>query len=227
MNRGLTLVLAGLLGWTSSAQAAPAVVIVDVGHSAQAPGSTSAYGRPEYGFNAQLGRLLVSALRARGVDARLREGHATLTGRTAGTDGAQLFVSIHHDSIQQAWLDQGRREEFSGFSVFVSAKNPAFEKSLMCARRVGRAMAADGERPSLYHATPILGENRPLLDKPNGVHRYDNLVVLKAARSPAILIEAGVIVNPHEDRRLGEPATAQRLAGAMADGIAGCLAQAP
>ena len=222
MKAFLTLVLTGLLASAFGAQAAP-VVIVDVGHSAQAPGARSAYGRPEYGFNAQLARLLVPALRDRGMDARLREGHATLTERTAGTAGADLFVSVHHDSIQQAWIDQGRQAEFSGFSVFVSNKNPAMEKSLACARWVGRALVAAGERPSLYHATPIPGENRPFLDKPHGVHRYDNLVVLKTSRAPAILVEAGVIVNPHEDRRLGEPATAQRLAAAMADGIAGCL----
>lgn len=215
------LLTLGLL--LSASAAASPTVVVDVGHSKDAPGVQSAYGRPEYGFNAQLGRLLVPALQAHGVTARLREGPASLTERTAGTAGADLFVSIHHDSIQQAWIDQGRREEFSGFSVFVSTKNPAYDQSLACARWVGRALATSGERPSHYHATPIPGENRPLLDPTHGVHRYDNLVVLKTAKSPAILIEAGVIANPHEDRRLGDPATAQKLAQAIAQGVAGCL----
>ena len=55
---------------------------------------------------------------------------------------------------------------------------------------------AAGEKPSLYHAEPIAGENRPLLDRRLGVHRFDGLAVLKTATMPAVLVEAGVIVNP-------------------------------
>lgn len=216
--------LAGLaVAMVAGAAQAQPVVVVDTGHSARSPGARSAYDRPEYGFNAQLVHYLVPALQAKGVTVRLSNVQGTLAVRTQGTDQAHLFVSIHHDSIPQAWIDQGRRKEFSGFSVFVSQKNSDQAKSLMCARTVGRGLLQAGETPSKYHATPMAGENRPLLDPAHGVHRYDDLIVLKSARSPALLVEAGVIANPDEDRRLGEPATAKRLAQAIADGVASCL----
>ena len=51
-----------------------------------------------------------------------------------------------------------------------------------------------GFKPNLYHGLDIPNERKQLYSK-NGVYRYDNLVVLKTARSPAILIEVGVLTN--------------------------------
>ena len=60
---------------------------------------------------------------------------------------------------------------------------------------------AAGEKPSLYHAEPIAGENRPLLAPPPGRASLDGLAVLKTATMPAVLVEAGVIVNPDDEAR--------------------------
>ena len=97
--------------------------------------------------------------------------------------------------MQQKYIDAGRQREFAGFSIFVSQRNPRYEESLRCAKAIGEALVAAGEKPSLYHAEPIAGENRPLLDRRLGVHRFDGLAVLKTATMPAVLVEAGVIVN--------------------------------
>jgi N-acetylmuramoyl-L-alanine amidase len=83
-------------------------------------------------------------------------------------------------------------------------------------------MLAIGEKPSLYHATPIQGENRPLIDKRLGVHEYDDLIVLKTAPIPAVLVEIGVIANPDEERRLSQPDTIQRISKAIETGIHRC-----
>ena len=64
---------------------------------------------------------------------------------------------------------------------------------------------AAGEKPSLYHAEPIAGENRLALDRRLGVHRFDGLAVLKTATMPAVLVEAGVIVNPDDEARWRGP----------------------
>jgi len=57
----------------------------------------------------------------------------------------------------------------------------------------------------------------------NGVHYYDNLIVLKTARTPAVLVEAGVILNRDEELRMRSEETRKRIAGAVAQGLARCL----
>lgn len=64
---------------------------------------------------------------------------------------------------------------------------------------------------------------KPFADRANGVHYYDNLAVLKGAASPAVLLEAGVIVNRDEEPMLASSANHQRMAGAVARGLASCL----
>ena len=97
--------------------------------------------------------------------------------------------------MQQKYIDAGRQREFAGFSIFVSQRNPATRKACAAPRRSARRWWRRA-KPSLYHAEPIAGENRPLLDRRLGVHRFDGLAVLKTATMPAVLVEAGVIVNP-------------------------------
>jgi N-acetylmuramoyl-L-alanine amidase len=222
-----TLALAGACSMVISAGAV--TVVLDTGHTPKRPGSTSATGKPEYGYNLALSNRVAAALEAAGITV-LRIGadgqEVALGARTAGTGSAALFVSIHHDSIQQSWIDEGRAPEYAGFSVFVSGKNPRPNQSLACARMVGDALVRSGEKPSLYHATPIKGENRPLLDEARGVHRFDDLVVLKSASSPALLIEAGVIVNPKEAVRLAQAQTIDVLGRQISAAITACLGSA-
>ena len=46
---------------------------------------------------------------------------------------------------------------------------------------------------------------RELLDAQAGVYRYDQLIVLKDTRMPAVLLEAGSIVNRDEELLLATP----------------------
>jgi N-acetylmuramoyl-L-alanine amidase len=77
--------------------------------------------------------------------------------------------------------------------------------------------------PSRYHADPVIGENRPFADETNGVHYYDNLAVSKTAKMPAVLIEAGVIINREDEARMNDPAVRSRIAQAISAGAARCL----
>ncbi|HWW99358.1 N-acetylmuramoyl-L-alanine amidase [Collimonas sp.] len=203
-------------------------LVIDTGHSAEKPGATGPAGKREFDLNRQLAVALVKALRIQGAqvtDVAAAGSPLSLQARTKASSGAALFVSIHHDSMQQAWLDAGRSREFSGYALFVSASKPQYGRSLECAKDISRHMQAIGEHPSLYHATPIAGENRPLIDSALGIHRFDDLVVLKTAQSPALLIEVGVLANPDEEPRLAAPQFAERAAGAIAGGIRQCLSQ--
>ena len=200
-------------------------IVVDTGHTPQRPGATGASGRVEYLYNLDLSAEVADELKALGdrVTRVAADGAEVPLGKRALTaPTADFFMSIHHDSMQQKYIDAGRQHEFAGFAIFVSEKNPHYEQSLRCARAIGEQMLAAGEKPSLYHAEPIAGENRPLLDRRLGVHRFDGLAVLKTAPMPAVLVEAGVIVNPDEERRLARPYIIHRLAQAMARGAHAC-----
>lgn len=200
-------------------------IVVDTGHTPQRPGATGASGRVEYQYNLDLSTALTKHLQTAGLRVTRVSADGVeiaLADRATRTPDANFFVSIHHDSMQQAWIDAGRRREFAGFSLFVSEKNPQYTQSLRCARAIGEQMLVAGETPSRYHATPIPGENRPFIDERLSVHRFDDLVVLRTATMPAVLVEAGVIANPDEEARLGQPQTIERLASAIARGIQTC-----
>jgi N-acetylmuramoyl-L-alanine amidase len=112
---------------------------------------------------------------------------------------------------------------FSGFSLFVSRLNSHTKSSLKCASAIGAALRGAGFIPSRYHADPIVGENRPFADEANGVHYFDNLAVLKTASIPALLFEAGVIVNRDEELRMRNPAVRAQIVQAMVTGAEACL----
>ncbi|WP_170294615.1 N-acetylmuramoyl-L-alanine amidase family protein [Roseospira navarrensis] len=230
------LLLAAVLAPDSvGAACAPSAltVAVDIGHGPASPGATSARGRSEHAFNQELAARVRDHLVSRGVAARLvlteAGGAPDLWDRPrlARAMGANLLLSIHHDSVQPQYLErgdlEGRPARFSrhaqGHSLFVSSKNPASDASLAAARAIGRALADWGLAPSLHHAEPIPGENRPLLDKALGIHDFADLIVLKTAAMPAVLVEAGVIVHPEEETRLRDPFHQDMLAEAIARGV--------
>ena len=184
----------------------------------------SASGRPEFEYNLELAMEVRGVLMAAGHDVRMigeRGDYAELHHRTRDARGAKLFVSIHHDSVQERLLPQADR--FAGFSLFISRSNPELGKSLACASAIGARLRAAGFVPSRYHADPVLGEDRPFADEANGVHYFDNLAVGRTATMPSVLVEAGVIVNREEDLRMRDPAVRGAIARAIGAGILACL----
>ena len=197
---------------------------MDVGHYHAEPGVISYSGVPEFEFNLRLANEVRERMEANGMRVRMIGAKGDLiflTQRTHAAKGADLFVSIHHDSAR-AHL-HSRREEFAGFSLFISRHNPKLEKSLACASAIGAELRAAGMKPSRYHADPVIGENRPFADERNGVHFYDNLGVGKTAKMPSVLVEAGVIVNRKEEARMLDPGVRASIAQAIATGAARCL----
>ncbi|MCK4120411.1 N-acetylmuramoyl-L-alanine amidase family protein [Ralstonia nicotianae] len=220
-------VLAGVLAVAAvfaSASSAAAVVAVDVGHSLAKPGSTSASGKAEFEYNRALAEDVIAELAANGIQTRaigLDGGMDVLTARTEVARGADLFLSIHHDSVQPQYLQMADR--FSGYGVFASRTNPDPLTSFSCAKAIADRLQAAGRSPSLHHAEPIKGENRPLADVQRGVYWFDDLVVLKTATQPAVLVEAAIIVNPNEDRMISDARNRRAIASAIAAGVSTCL----
>lgn len=211
-----------------------ASIAVDVGHYLKNPGVISARGIPEFEYNLQLAREVSESLRRAGHKTILigDDGMAeSLGSRAPRASGMDLFISIHHDSVQPHYLSNWQHEgetrnysdRFSGYSVFVSRLNPRLARSLECASAIGAEMRKSGFAASRYHAETIPGENRPFADEANGVHYFDNLAVLKTASIPALLFEAGLIVNRDEELRMRDSAVRQRIASAIVSAVRKCL----
>ena len=197
---------------------------MDVGHYHAEPGVISYSGVPEFEFNLRLANEVREKVEANGMRVRMIGAKGDLiflTQRTRAAKGADLFVSIHHDSAREHL--HTRRHEFAGFSLFISRHNPQLEKSLACASAIGAELRAAGMTPSRYHADPVIGENRPFADERNGVHYYDNLGVGKTATMPSVLVEAGVIINRDEEARMNDATIRASIAQAIATGAARCL----
>ena len=193
-------------------------IVLDVGHTAESEGATSARNVPEFVFNLRLAQRIEEKLKAEGfAETRLllTEGKArpSLVKRVAAANDlhANLFLSIHHDSVPNSllenWEFEGKKshfsDRFSGYSVFVSRNNPDFKTSLSFAELVGKEMKAQGLQYARQYTQAIMGRyQHPLLNKETGVYSYDQLVVLRTTRMPAVLLEAGSIINRDEELKM-------------------------
>jgi N-acetylmuramoyl-L-alanine amidase len=196
-------------------------IVLDVGHTAASEGATSARNVAEFVFNLRLARRIEEKLKSEGfAETRLlvTEGKArpSLVRRVAAANDlhANLLLSIHHDSVPNTlledWEFEGKKshfsDRFSGYSVFVSRRNPDFKTSLAFAELVGKEMKAQGLPYAEQYTQAIMGRYRhPLLNKETGVYGYDELIVLRTTRMPAVLLEAGSIINRDEELKMGSP----------------------
>lgn len=210
-------------------------VVLDVGHSAEVPGSRSARRVPEYEFNLKLGKRIEKSLVGAGFRKTLlmitpgpaRAGLAKRVER-ANALPADLFVSIHHDSVPDwlldVWMYEGKPEgysdRFSGHSIFVSAENPRAEASLAFAKLLGRELKAKGLHYTPHYTLPEMDwRRRELVDAEVGVYRYDQLIVLRDTKMPAVLLEAGSIVNRAEELVMGSDKRRSEIAAAVTKAV--------
>jgi N-acetylmuramoyl-L-alanine amidase len=207
-------------------------IVLDVGHTAESEGATSARNVAEFVFNLRLARRIEEKLKAEGfAETRLllTEGKAkpSLAKRVAVANDlhANLFLSIHHDSVPNSlledWEFEGKKshfsDRFSGYSVFVSRNNRDFKRSLSFAELVAKEMKAQGLQYAQQYTLAIMGRyQHPLLNKETGVYSYDKLVVLKSTRMPAVLLEAGSIINRNEELKMDSPERRDIISSAVA-----------
>lgn len=193
-------------------------IVIDVGHTAESEGAISARNVAEYVFNLRLAKRIEQQLKADGfAGTRLlvTEGKArrSLVTRVAAANSLapNLFLSIHHDSVPDKFLEdwefEGQKrhfsDRFSGYSVFVSRDNPDFPTSLAVAELLAKEMKAQGLKYARQYSQRIMGRyQHPLLNKETGVYSYDQLIVLRKTRMAAVLLESGSIINRDEELKM-------------------------
>ncbi len=210
-------------------------VVVDVGHTVEVPGADSARGVPEYAFNLRLADEIEQALLDAGFAKAVRLITATapwqgLVERAdrANKMHADLFISIHHDSVPdyliETWDYEGQQHQFSdrftGYAIFISNDNADRQGSLQFGGLLGKELQARGLHYTPHYTLPLMGKYRhALLDPAAGVYRYDQLIVLRHTEMPAVLLEAGSIVNRQEELELATPERRALTSAAVAAAV--------
>ena len=216
------------------------VVAIDAGHGGQDPGAIGRGGLREKDVVLDIARELAARInREPGMRAFLtRDGDYFLTLRQrirrARDAGAQLFVSVHADSV--------RDPRVSGSSVYVlSLKGATDEQARMLADRENAADLAGGV--SIDDKDPVIASvlvdlaqaaqidqstvaaERVLrsLGRVNDVRKpkvqQAGFVVLKSPDIPSMLVETAFISSPDDERLLGKPERREELAEAIFDGV--------
>jgi N-acetylmuramoyl-L-alanine amidase len=210
-------------------------VAVDVGHTAQVPGAFSARGAPEFEFNLRLAKEVERALLDAGfartsllvTEGKSRPGLFGRVGRANDVE-ADLFLSIHHDSVpnqfKETWEYEGKQQKycdrFRGHSIFISNDNINRQASLQFGRLLGLELKARELKYTPHYTEAFMGKFRRLLvDAEAGVYRYDQLIVLRKTHMPAVLLEAGSIVNREEEVLLGTPEHQALISAAAVDAV--------
>jgi N-acetylmuramoyl-L-alanine amidase len=218
-------------------------VVVDVGHTLDVPGAMSARGVPEYAFNLQLARDVKQALVDRGFEQTVLMITATAPWRglferaaRANAMHANLLIAIHHDSVpdnlKHVWEYAGLKNEFNddypGYALFISNDNADPAGSLLFGSMLGHELEHRGLHYTPHYTLALMGHRRRILvDAEAGVYRYDQLIVLRQARMPAVLLEAGSIVNRQEELELATPERRSLTSAAIAAAVANfCAARA-
>src|SRR6516165_2661989 len=216
------------------------IVILDVGHTDKDSGQISARGVKEYDFNMNLARRVLEELVNTGFISTqmiVISGSNTHESRLqrskrANDMGADLFISIHHDGVKNEtrmpWQYNGKThwflDKFEGFSLWVSKKNNKYEESLSFAKTLADRLMASGLKFTTHHDeltnTAKYGRIAPLVDRGRGIYdAYDNIAVLYESRMPAVLLEAGMIVNRAEEQVLSSPTRRATVARAVAGAV--------
>ena len=209
-------------------------IAIDIGHTENSPGAISARGVPEHLFNKNIGTLLHKKLlgdrRFKGsflINETADDLSLIARADIANRQGAALFVSIHHDSVEPKdlsyWLYQGNLlahcDKFTGYSIFYSEENGSPLNSLIFAVVLRSEMLRNGFCPTLHHAEKFTGGDKDLIDRTRGIYKYNKLVVLKSTNMPAVLFECGLIKNKYEELQLSNAKYQHKIIDALFNAI--------
>ncbi|MHB1219014.1 MAG: N-acetylmuramoyl-L-alanine amidase [Alphaproteobacteria bacterium] len=215
------------------------VIVIDAGHGGVDPGAVSVSGAYEKDITLPMALALKKALEqdgrykavlTRSTDVFLRLRERVEVARTAGAD---LFISLHADSVGSPIGAQTLR----GASVYTLSEQASDKEAEALAAKENKADIIAGvdlggksidvsnilidlaQRESMNEAARFaallvddLKDVVPVLDRS---HRFAGFAVLKAPDIPSVLIEMGYLSNKVDEQRLRSDAQRAKLASTM------------
>jgi N-acetylmuramoyl-L-alanine amidase len=244
----LTPTLAATKSVAAAANGRDIVVAVDAGHGGQDPGAIGRGGTYEKHVTLAIARKLAQAIdNEDGLRAVLIRNDDTFVSlrdriRKARQHGADMFVSIHADSVR----DRG----VGGSSVYVlSTRGASDEAARWLAERENAADLMGGvslddkndvlasvlldvtQKESVSNSVEAASSVLTSLRRVGGVHRtrvqHAGFVVLKSPDIPSMLVETAFISNPADEKRLRNRGEQQRIADAIHYGVRGYYYENP
>lgn len=216
------------------------LVVIDPGHGGEQEGALSPRGAREKDLALQISRRLAARLRRDGIRVvltRTADLTVPLAARAeiANAIQADLFVSVHLNSMPTA---EARRVSRGVETYFLSADASDAAARAVAARENADRLASERDLgdpianilSDLEHDEALRRSSRLAQDvhrrlvaalgaEDRGV-RQAPFFVLAGARMPAVLVEVGFISHAAEAELLASRAHQDRIAGAIADGIA-------
>jgi N-acetylmuramoyl-L-alanine amidase len=215
------------------------VIAIDAGHGGQDPGALGRNGTREKDVTLAIAKRLATAIDAeegmRAVLIRDGDYFVTLGGRTrkARQLGADMFVSIHADSV--------RSRDVNGASVYVLSMRGASNEAARLLAESENAADLKGGVPlaqddvlasvlldvtqkeaisdSVEAAENVLTALRGVGDVHRPRVQHAGFVVLKSPDIPSMLVETAFISNSTDERRLRDASHQQRIAEAIRAGV--------
>ncbi len=221
------------------ANARKRVIVIDPGHGGADPGTIGASGvyekhitiamaRQIKSIFEQSGRYKVVLTRDRDVFVRLRD--RVNISRKAG---AELFISIHADSI--------KNRKISGASVYTLSEKASDKEAALLAEKENKVDLIAGidlstesqevtnilidlaQRESMNESAKIANILVQELKRSTKVlrntHRFAGFAVLKAPDVPSILLELGFLSNKADERNLRSKAYRNKIAKSLLAGV--------
>lgn len=233
---------AALLALLAAGREPPPLVVIDPGHGGEQEGAVSPGGVAEKDLALQISRRLAARLRAAGarvVLTRTADVTVPLAARAAVANAirADLFISVHLNSMPTA---EARRVSRGVETYFLSADASDASATAVAARENADRHAGepdlDPDDPvaailnDLEHAEALRSSSRLAHEvhgrlvaaagaEDRGVKQAP-FYVLAGARMPAVLVEVGFISHAAEAEQLGRREHQDRLAAAIAEGVA-------
>ena len=207
-------------------------VAIDIGHSKNRVGAISSRGIGEFYFNREIAQKLLIKLKEKfkysfiinPKGAKISLGRRA---RIAKQKKADILVSIHHDSVQEAYLSSWEYHKkknhysdiYSGYSLFVTTNKATKDKNFLLASSIGERLRKNDFLYSRHHSEKIKGENRIIINKMEGVYEFNGLIILNQSVLPAVLIECGIILNRKDEIKLSDTHYQDKLVNAIYQGI--------
>jgi N-acetylmuramoyl-L-alanine amidase len=214
-------------------------VMIDPGHGGVDPGTIGISGTYEKHITLAMARAIRTALektgrfkvkltRDRDIFVRLRERI-----RVAREAGADLFISVHADTI--------KNRKISGPAVYTLSERASDKEAAGLAEKENKADLIAGidlthensdvtgilidlaQRESMNQsarfAGMLVGELKKRTKVLRNTHRFAGFAVLKAPDVPSVLLELGFLSNPKDERALRDRRYRARLAGGVSKAV--------